>query len=288
MAYFRMIPLFLIACLAAVAADPPAGGSGETAPGSKTKRKFDFKTGTITVGASLATIKLPDGYRFLGPADARYMLEEIFHNPPDSGVLGLVWPPLQDDREPWFVVVSFEESGYVKDDDAKSLDYAQLLKDMQESTKAGNTERKRQGYDTVDLLGWAEPPHYDQSNHKLYWAKRLAFEGNPKPTLNYCVRVLGRRGCLELNAVADDTQLAVVAEGAKAVLATTELNAGHRYQDFDGSVDKVAAYGIGGLIAGGVLLKTGLLKLLIKPLIFAALIVGGILMKVLAKRKNAG
>ena len=36
-----------------------------------------------------------------------------------------------------------------------------------------------------------------------------------------------------------------------------EFTAGNRYEDFDSNIDEVAAWGIGGLIAGKVLLKTG-------------------------------
>jgi uncharacterized membrane-anchored protein len=43
------------------------------------------------------------------------------------------------------------------------------------------------------------------------------------------------------------------------VLASTNFTNGNRYEDFDDNMDKVAEYGIGGLIAGGILAKTGIL-----------------------------
>ena len=67
-----------------------------------------------------------------------------------------------------------------------------------------------------------------------------------------------------LQAVADASQLAAVAESSKLVLDKTDFAAGHRYADFDSNVDTVAAVGIGGLIAGKVLLKTGVLAALLK------------------------
>ena len=42
-------------------------------------------------------------------------------------------------------------------------------------------------------------------------------------------------------------------------MASTNFIYGNRYEDFDESNDKIAEYGIAGLIAGGVLAKTGLL-----------------------------
>ena len=67
---------------------------------------------------------------------------------------------------------------------------------------AANEEREKQGFERVTLIGWAEPPSYDAAAHKLYWAKELAFADNPDHTLNYNIRVLGRRGVLVLNAYA--------------------------------------------------------------------------------------
>lgn len=40
------------------------------------------------------------------------------------------------------------------------------------------------------------------------------------------------------------------------------FNDGNRYADFDPKVDKVAAYGIAALVAGGIAAKLGLFKLL--------------------------
>jgi uncharacterized membrane-anchored protein len=46
-----------------------------------------------------------------------------------------------------------------------------------------------------------------------------------------------------------------------AVMAMPQFEEGFRYQDYVPGVDQVAAYGIGGLIAGKVLSKVGLLAL---------------------------
>ncbi|HUM46268.1 MAG TPA: DUF2167 domain-containing protein, partial [Chitinophagales bacterium] len=43
------------------------------------------------------------------------------------------------------------------------------------------------------------------------------------------------------------------------ILASTELNPGNQYGDYNASVDKLAEYGVGGLIAGAVLTKTGII-----------------------------
>ena len=109
--------------------------------------------------------------------------------------------------------------------------------------------------------------------------------------------MLGRRGYLMMNAVANPDQLAAVAEGSKVVLAHTEFTSGNRYGDFKDGYDKVAAYGIGGLIAGGALLgaaKLGLfaglgklLIFLIKPLIVGVIAIGAFISRMFKGNKQS-
>lgn len=69
---------------------------------------------------------------------------------------------------------------------------------------------------------------------------------------------------------------------------------GNRYQDFDSSVDKVAAYGLGALIAGGLAVKTGLFaKLLVmlvafkKAIALGAVALGAAAVKLFRKKKDS-
>ncbi len=95
-------------------------------------------------------------------------------------------------------------------------DYTALLRDMQSDIRGTNPERVKAGYQPIELLGWAESPHY-------------------------------------------------------------EFDQGKRYDHFDVSIDKVAVYGIGALIAGKVAAKAGLLAgglLLLKE--FGVLLLAGL------------
>lgn len=64
-----------------------------------------------------------------------------------------------------------------------------------------------------------------------------------------------------MNFIANMEQLDEVNEARDEVLAMASFNDGHKYSEFDPDIDQVAAYGIGGLIAGKVLAKTGFLAL---------------------------
>ena len=270
----------------------------ETEEGGEQLKQFlaslHFQSGTIAVPEAGATLRLVPEYRYLGAKDAQKVLEELWGNPPDSDVLGLILPKGEhslSDEKSWAVVVTYSDDGYVSDEDAAKTDYTKMLKDMQAGTREANQARKKAGYETVELVGWAAPPRYDASSNKLYWAKELSFEGSPEHTLNYDIRVLGRKGYLSLNAVSGMSQLATVQEGMQRVLGMTEFDAGHRYADFNQATDKVAAYGIAALVAGGLAAKAGLfgkllaLLLAAKKLVFVAIAaIGGVIAKLFKRR----
>jgi len=221
---------------------------------------LQFKEGDITVPKAHARFQLTPDFRYLEQADARRVLEDLWGNPPDESVLGLIVPRKPDllTDDSWAVVVTYSDEGYVSDEDAAKIDYAEMLTEMKQSMREENGARKEAGYGTVDLVGWAVPPRYDGSAKKLYWAKELSFNGSAEHTLNYDIRVLGRHGYLSLNAVADMTELAQVQKGMQELLPMTEFDAGARYADFDASTDKVASYGLAALVGGGLAAKAGL------------------------------
>ena len=218
-------------------------------------------------------------------------------NPPEAAadVLGMLIPaavsPLTDDG--WGIVISYEEDGYVSDADAAKIDYTTLLKEMRQGTDESNEERRKQGFETVELVGWAEPPSYDKATHKLYWAKELAFSEAKEHTLNYSIRILGRRGVLILNAVASMQQLPAMKTATSDVLAAVDFNEGHRYTDYLPGKDKAATYGLTGLIVGATAAKAGFFKVIwlsilaFKKVIILAVIALGSLLKRLFTRKQA-
>ncbi len=223
---------------------------------------LDFRSGAVELPGGIASLDLPEGFLYLPPGDTERVLVEGWGNPPGAGAgtLGMIVPVeegLFGDKS-WAVVVSYEEDGHVKDDDAHSIDYDELLETMQDQTRAGNAQRREAGYPPVELVGWAAPPRYDAATKKLHWAKTLRFEGQEAQTLNYNIRALGRRGVLVLNVIADMDGLYIVERNLPQVLEMTEFSPGYKYADFDPDIDEVAAYGIGALIAGKVAAKAGL------------------------------
>ena len=197
----------------------------------------------------------------------------------------------------WAVVVTYSDDGYVSDEDATKVDYGKIMKDMQEAQVDENAERKKQGYDELDIVGWAQPPHYDAATKRIYWAKELAVKGAQGNTLNYDIRVLGREGYLSMNAIAAMSDMNLVQAGMQQVIPMAEFQSGHRYADYKPGTDKLAAYGLAALVGGGIAAKAGLFAklgvflLAAKKFIIAGVLAIGAGVKKLfggGKDKNAG
>jgi uncharacterized membrane-anchored protein len=229
-------------------------------------KSFTYDYGKISLENGLAEIDIPEGYKFLNAEQSNYVLSDLWGNPP-SEVLGLLFPkninPI-DDNFTYAVEVTYSNDGYIDDEDAKDLDYDDLLEEMQEDTQAANPERKNLGYPEMELVGWASKPYYDAEEKKLHWAKELRFEGVEENTLNYNIRVLGRKGYLNLNAIGTIDILPEFKNDVDEILNSVHFTEGNKYADFNPEIDEVAAYGIGGLIAGKLLAKAGFFALILK------------------------
>jgi uncharacterized membrane-anchored protein len=228
------------------------------------------QTGAITVAGGKVQLNIPETHYFVGAEDARRIIVDTWGNPPNSavGVEGIIF---RQGANPmlgaWGALVQYAAEGHVPDDEARTINYDDLMRDMQQGTEQENSWRTQNNYPTISLVGWAESPHYDQASHKLYWAKDLLFGGETVHTLNYDIRVLGREGHLVVSFVATMEELALIRAEAPVIMEMANFTAGNTYADYREGVDQRAAYGIGGLIAGGALAavaqKTGLLALIL-------------------------
>lgn len=188
-----------------------------------------------------AKMTVPEGYVFLGEADTSKFLE-INGNPPRSGHYMVGPKSLQ-----WFAVFSFEESGYVKDDE--KIDPDALLQSLQESDGPGNEERKRLGMESIYTDGWQVAPHYDTQSKHLEWGVRLRTEDG-KSLVNYTSRLLGRKGVMSAVLVSSPQTLAQDTSDFKQVLGGYAFQSGEKYTEFTQG-DRVAEYGLAALVLGG-------------------------------------
>ncbi len=221
---------------------------------------------------------MPTGHFFIPKAQAQYIISNIWGNPFDESIEGLILKSKEDITDPNSIgwVVSYVAEGHVEDDDAEDTDYADVLKSMQESEKDQTGKRQ------LSTLGWAEDPHYDKTKHVFYWGVRLKAFGSEAITLNYNLRYLSRRGMLIINAVTDEKNLSNVKKLLPTMVNSVSFENGERYEDFDSKTDDVAAYTVGALVAGKVLAKVGFFAIIAK---FGKLIILGIIGGFAALRK---
>lgn len=237
---------------------------------------FDYEYGTVEISEGIASINVPEGFKFLSAEQANYVLTDLWGNPPSQS-LGMLFPKEESpvNSSTYAVELTYEADGYINDEDASDIDYDELLEEMQEDQVEVNKERVKAGYEEIDFVGWASAPFYDAETKKLHWAREIKFGDAEVNTLNYNIRILGRKGHLRLNVISEMDALPKVKEDIDVLLASVEFNQGNRYADFNPELDEVAAYGIGGLVAGKLLAKAGIFVFLAKFWKIGALAVVG-------------
>ncbi|MBK9758543.1 MAG: DUF2167 domain-containing protein [Flavobacteriales bacterium] len=254
---------------------------------------FTYHHGTVQLEGGVASLALPEGFKFLDKEQSARVIVDLWGNPDADGILGIIFPEKDDvfSDSTYAYVVQYDEIGYVKDDDADDIDYDELIGQLREGEEENNKLRATNGYEPMYLIGWAAKPFYDKERKVLHWAKEIKFGDSAEVnTLNYNVRVLGRKGVLVLNAVAGMGELELVKQHVPEVLNVVQFNEGFKYEQFDSKVDDVAAWTIGGLVAGKVLAKVGIFavvgKLLLKFWYVIVLAFGGLIKLITGRKKK--
>lgn len=255
------------------------------------ENSLNYQYGEISLGDGLAKIKVPEGFKYLDAEQSEYVLTELWGNPATGSTMGMLVPKDKGvlDDDVWVFDIEFDEIGYVEDKDAEDIDYTELLASMQEDMLAASKERLANGYEEIQLIGWASNPYYDKESKILHWAKELKFGESETNTLNYNIRILGRRGVLMLNAIANMESLPAVKQNILLITSSVAFEQGHSYFDFNPDIDEVASWTIGGLVAGKVLTKVGFFTMILKfwkIIAVAAVGVGSALWKRFRGRKE--
>lgn len=248
---------------------------------------LDWQLGPMTapIGGALAEIEVDDGYVFLD-ANGTVKLMELTQNPVSGAEMATVAPAGED--EDWFIVFEFEESGYVPDSEKDQLDADAILEEIRTGTEAANEERRRRGWETMSIIGWQEPPHYDERTNLLSWA--VIGESQSGRNVNRIVKLLGRRGVMTATLVAAPEELAFASLATDALLSGYRFQPGHTYAEYVPGKDKLAAYGLTALVVGGgaaALVKSGLLARLLKPLGVALAGLGAAVTRMLFSGRSA-
>lgn len=268
---------FAVLCSMTIAA-ARAWAQEQQEPQEQPKVKIDWQRGP-TVGklGNIAEIQIPEGYSFTGKDGAAKLLE-LTHNLVNGDELGVIVAQNSD----WFMIFEFDESGYVKDDEGGKLDSEAILKSITKNTDDANAERAKRGWRPIHIVGWKTAPYYDAQTHNLTWASLVrGEEPNDEGSVNHSVRILGRRGTMNIDLIASPGEYADITGKFSSLMSGFHYTDGNRYSDFVKG-DKMAEYGLTALIVGGgaaVALKTGLLAKLWKFILIGIMAIVGAIKK---------
>lgn len=276
---FSTAPLTLAQQSAATPEQPADAAAGEAAEAAKFKKfmdSIDWKTeGSGTLG-SIAALQVPAGYRFTG-GPGTIELMKAYGNLTSNQELGYISPLDMS----WFAVFEFDPCGYVKDDEKDKLDANKILEQLKAGQEAANKELSKRGMATLQVVGWQTPPFYNPQTKNLEWAIRIR-SGDGSEVVNYKTKLLGRRGVMDVVLVCDETRMAEVVPAYQELLKGYSFNKEESYAAFSKG-DKIAEYGLTGLIVGGGLLvaaKSGLLAKLWKPVLVGIIAVGALMKRI--------
>jgi len=227
----------LLAALPAIAQDDNGTPTG---PAPKIRR---LNGPAVARLGNAGHIQLPEGDVFYDGDTTRQLLKAS--GEPISGQeVGTIISTNSD----WSVMFDFSDVGYVKDDEKNNLNADKILADIKEGTAEANKERVKMGSPPLEVVGWEQPPHYDEATHNLTWAVRCTAEG--RPLLNYNTRILGRQGVMEVVLICEPDQLPATLPTYSSLLAGYSFEAGQTYAEYRPG-DKIAKYGLAALVVGG-------------------------------------
>ncbi len=234
---------------------------------SELKSAFTAAKATMEEGpadvkfADQAVLHLPKGYVFIPQNEAIRILKALGNKPaPDT--IGAIFPA---GDEPWFMVVRYVKSGYIKDDDARDWKADELLANITAATEEANKERHQRGIPEMQVLGWVEAPAYNTAMHRLVWSLSTKDKGAPaeqEKGVNYNTYVLGREGYVSMNLVTELGSVEALKPTAKSLIGHVDFEKGKSYEDFNAKTDHVAEYGLAALVGGIAAKKLGLLALI--------------------------
>jgi uncharacterized membrane-anchored protein len=271
-----------LTCLSAQAQNP--GSAGPASQEATEARERSFLKAVEDLGwtregigklGTRAEVAIPKGYRFTN-GDGTRKLMTMTRNFPTQKELGML---ATEDASTW-IIFEWEDSGYVKDDDKDELDPDATLKMLQEGTEASNEKRKELGMGELHLVGWAVPLHYNDQTKNLEWATRLRNETGSE-SINYNTRLLGREGVMEVTLVCTPEEMQSLLPQYQSIISSFKYVEGQTYAEYRAG-DKIAKYGVTGLVAAGGAVLASKMGLFAKLGVFIAKLGKGIVVLVVA------
>jgi len=262
---------FALPALVLLAVAPQVSAQAEPAAAAEQAAPFDYSEGPLTGDlGDVAQIHVPSGYAFVDKGGIPAFNKATGNLTAESDI-GALFPTGESE---WVAFFQFQRVGYIKDED-KNLDADDLLSSIRSSDESANRERRSQGLPELVTVDWSTKPHYDEVTHNLTWGLKLR-SGPEGEVINHQIRLLGRTGVMSVIIADRPENITQSVAECTALLKGLEFVPGQQYAEFRPG-DKIAEYGLTGLMLGGGALlaaKSGLLAQLSK---FIKVIVLGII-----------
>jgi uncharacterized membrane-anchored protein len=202
---------------------------------------------TLSLPKSRGTLKTPKGIDQLLGIDASSLWEILNGVEAPPGTEAVIYESKTE------ALVFFQRlgDGYVSLDDWNDVDADAMLKSVSENTEAANAKRQGAGIAPLHVVGWLERPHLDRSTNTVRWA--FEAKSGDGALVNSIALVLARDGFEKLTWIGPKT---AINDGLlKIAQGSFNFPSGGRYTDYVAG-DKVAEYGIAGLVAAVLGAKT--------------------------------
>ena len=167
------------------------------------------------------------------------------------------------------VFLDYRDDGYVKLDDWKNVNSNNLLSELREIAKANAIYLKEKNLDYVNKIDWIYKPTLNQENKSVSYSYKVDWNSGQQ-SMESKNLILGKKGYLEsafVVAYKEDIDLEYESDFSKDFVNGVIFKEGFKHSDYKPG-DKIAAAGIGGLVAGSLgikaLAKTGVLAKLLK------------------------
>lgn len=167
------------------------------------------------------------------------------------------------------VYLNYVDDGYVKLDDWKNVDPKDFLSQMRDIAKSNANYLKEKKLDYVNKIDWIFKPTLNNENKSVSYSYKVDWNSGAESMESKNI-ILGKKGYLESAFVVSykkDMDLKLESDFSKDFVNGVVFEDGFKYSDYKPG-DKLAAVGIGGLVAGSLgvkaLAKSGILLKLAK------------------------
>ena len=167
------------------------------------------------------------------------------------------------------IYLDYVDEGYIKLDDWEKVNPTNFLKQMNETAKSNAEYLKKINLDYTTKIDWIFKPTLNKENNSVSYSYKVTWNSGIE-TMESKNLILGKKGHLESAFVInyrEDLNFKEQSEFSKDFVNGVIFQEGFKHSDYKPG-DKIAAAGIGGLVAGSLgvkaLAKTGLLAKLLK------------------------